>query len=83
MYVHFRTFIRDKGLYIPPSSSITPEILIPSDLYLRANKSFLRAITKIACSELTTKMIEEIRKELNDDQIYQNYMVLKIKPTKY
>ena len=83
MYVHFRTFIRDKRLYIPPSSSITPEILIPSDLYLRANKSFLRAITKIACSELTNKMIEEIRKELNDDQIYQNYMVLKIKPTKY
>ena len=83
MYVHFRTFIRDKRLYTPPSSSITPEILIPSDLYLRANKSFLRAITKIGYSELTDKMIEEIRKELNDDQIYQNHMVLKIKPIKY
>ena len=69
MYVDFRTLVRDKRLYIPPSSSITPQILIPSDFYLRANKSFLRAITEIGYSEPTDKMTEESRKELNDDQM--------------
>ena len=69
MYVDSRTFTRDKRLYIPPSSSITPQILVPSDLYLRANKSFLKAITEIGYSEPTDKMIEELRKELNNDQM--------------
>ena len=69
MYVDFRTLVRDKRLYIPPSSSITPQILIPSDFYLRANKSFLRAITEIGYSDPTDKMTEESRKELNDDQM--------------
>ena len=69
MYVDFRTLVRDKRLYIPPSSSITPQILIPSDFYLRSNKSFLRAITEIGYSEPTDKMTEDSRKELNDDQM--------------
>ena len=69
MYVDSRTLIRDKRLYILPSSSITPQILILSDLYLRANKSFLRAITVIGYSESTGKMIEELRKKLNNDQM--------------
>ena len=69
MYVDSRTLIRDKRLYILPSSSIAPQILILSDLYLRANKSFLRAITVIGYSESTGKMIEELRKKLNNDQM--------------
>ena len=69
MYVDSRTLIRDKRLYILPSSSITPQILILFDLYLRANKSFLRAITVIGYLESTGKMIEELRKKLNNDQM--------------
>ena len=61
--------IRDKRLCILPSSSITLQILIPSDLYLRANKSFLRLITETGYLEPTDKMIEELRKELTDDQM--------------
>lgn len=84
MYIDSRTFRRDKGLYKPPSSSITLQILILSDLYLRPNKSFLRAITKIGYSKPTDKMIEELTKELNDNQMdLSKYMVLKTKPTEY
>ena len=42
---------------------------VKKKLYLRANKSFLRAITKIGYLEPTDKMIEELRKELNNVQI--------------
>ena len=40
-------------------------------MYLRANKSksFLKAITKIGYLKPTDKMIEELRKKLNDDQM--------------
>ena len=69
MYIDSRTFIRDKILYIPPTSSATQQILIPPDLYFRANKSFLSSATKIDYSEATDKMIEELRKELNDYQM--------------
>ena len=69
MYIDFRTFIRYKRLYIPPSLCVTSQILIQSDLYLRVNKSFLRAITEIGYSEPTDKVIEELTKELNDNQM--------------
>ena len=38
-------------------------------LCLRTNKSFVRAITDISYSEATDKMIEKLRKELNDCQM--------------
>lgn len=69
MYIDSRTLIKDKRLYIPPTSSATQQILIPPDLYFRENKSFLSSVTKIGYSEPTDKMIEELRKELNDYQM--------------
>ena len=69
MYINSGTFIRDRRLYIPPSSSVTLQILIPSNLYWRANKSFLTAITEISYSVPTNKLIKELRKKLNNDQI--------------
>ena len=49
IYIDSRTFVKDKRLHIAPSSSVTPQMLIPRDLYLKANKSLLRAITEIVC----------------------------------
>lgn len=69
MYMNSRTFIKDKRLHISPNSSVKPQILIPPDLYLWANKSSLKSITKIGYLEPTDEGIEELRKELNDNQM--------------
>ena len=47
----------------------TLSIFITSDLYLRANKSFVRDLNKIGYSQPTAEMIKELRKELNNDEI--------------
>ena len=40
-----------------------------SDLYLRANISFVRDICEIGHSQPTAEMIKRLRNELNDDEI--------------
>ena len=44
-------------------------IYIASDLYLKANKSFVRDLSKISYSQLTAEMIRELKKELNDNNM--------------
>ena len=40
----------------------TPSVFITSDLYLRANKSFVRDLSEIGHSQLIAEMIKELRK---------------------
>ena len=44
-------------------------IFITSDLYLRANKSFVRGLSETGFSQPMTEMMKESRKELNNDEI--------------
>ena len=60
-------YVRNKRLYIPTSA--TTQIFTPSDLYLKANKSFLKAITETGFAFLLNSWIVELRKEMNDDQM--------------
>ena len=57
-----------KNIYIVNNKQ-TSSIFIISDLYLRANKSFVRDLSKIVHLQPTAEMIKELIKELNDDEI--------------
>ena len=66
------TFVYLKKIYIP-FATLRPiqssPIFITSDLYLRANKSFVRGLSKTGFLQLTTEMVKELRKELNNNEI--------------
>ena len=59
-------FTYHENIYIPYNVQ-TLSIFITTDLYLRANKSFVRDLSEIAYSQLTVEMIKELRKELNNN----------------
>ena len=55
-----------KNIYIV-NNTLPPSLFLTSDLYLRANKSFLRDLSEIGHSEPTAEIIRELKKELNDN----------------
>ena len=47
-----------------------------SDLHLRANKSFVRDLSKTSYSPPTAEMIEELRTESNNNEIDLSKLIL-------
>ena len=60
------TFPELKTLYVPHHC---PAIYIVSDLYLKANKSFVRDLSEIGYLQPTAEMIRELKRELNNNNM--------------